>query len=91
MKSEQNTWEGEWNRNKLLIQGTAFLANALLSIIVFIGVGLMGDMREVKDSSASILNKQIEMETNQKNNSGRLHQLESEFNAFQKEYYLSKK
>jgi hypothetical protein len=83
----EGSFDREWTANKWLIRGTAFLANALLGVLIFIGLGLLNDMDDVKNSSADILNRQIKMEVQQDFNNDRILQLEIEFREYQKERY----
>lgn len=85
-----DSWNKEWQANKWLIRGTAALANALLGVLIFIGLGILNDMKTVKTSSANILNRQIKMEVQQEVNNNRILNLESEFKSFQRDYYLNK-
>lgn len=94
----QDNWNREWAANKWLIRGTAFLVNALLSVLIFLAVGIINNIEsvknevvDVKNSNADILNRQIKMEVQQNVNNDKITSLEYEFKSFQKEYYMSQR
>jgi len=77
----------DFSQKEMVVGAIEFITKGLLAVLVWLAVGLVNDMEQVKNSSADLLNRVIEINVKMDNNKSRIDELENDLKEIERVVY----
>lgn len=83
----EDTGKMNFTQKEMFVGGIEAISKGLLAILVWLAVGILNDMEDVKNSNADMLNRIIEINVKMDNNKTRIDDLENDMKEMERVVY----